>query len=770
VAGQGAQTAEPAVTPATSTGTAGAALAIEARHEPSLSPAAKRDLLRRRIKYVFVLFQENRSFDHYFGTYPGANGLQSSFPGAVTSVPANRTAAWNQRIQKLDGTFETLHPFLIPRTVRTTDGHPRTVQLYPEDLYSVDHSHIGMITDMHFDAATLSHAALDAFALNNEGLAYLTDASGEAGHVVQRGASTGVPPENTPLAGRPKLIRRQAAEVAIGHIDCDTIPFLWRYADRFALFDNFHQTTIGPSTPNAIAMIAAQTGDTQWALHPAATGKAAFVKGASTVPNETDTPPYAGSDADIKTFAGKPPALPPYGPDEQHFGPLKKAPGDCGFQNIATGYYDNLACPLTGGPMDVLHKNGALLAMLGKPAAYKAGQSTLTFASLPLSFMGQAAPAITAQDYHPAMDLPDVKQDIAKIAAADREVPWGWYQQGYGPEPFDGTPGGITPPDTAHASYIVHHNGPQYFGYVGDNPAELQHLHSLSQFYTDIAHRALPSQGGVFYVRGGYFNNDGLLPLDPNPVVRAEFPGNDDHGGYSDSQISEASIADSVNAIAASRYWPDSAIIITYDETDGFFDHVPPSIRTFGPDGLPETGGPRIPAIVISPYGVGHIVSHVYSEHGSVIKFINTLFNLVPLSDLPDEARARALGATESAVNSPFGPQTRLGPNDGDGVGDLSESFSNARLLGKRPPIPAAAATIPARDIKSFPHYGGAGCTALHITPTDYPHGVAPGAENDPPPVDFNPRPNVSITVPSGAQAAGISYPGNIPTSGAWLP
>jgi phospholipase C len=54
----------------------------------------------------------------------------------------------------------------------------------------------------------------------------------------------------------------------MGHVDCDTIPFMWQYADRFTLFDNMHQTAIGPSTPNAIAMIGAQTGDTQWVLHP----------------------------------------------------------------------------------------------------------------------------------------------------------------------------------------------------------------------------------------------------------------------------------------------------------------------------------------------------------------------------------------------------------------------------------------------------------------------------------------------------------------------
>jgi len=50
--------------------------------------------------------------------------------------------------------------------------------------------------------------------------------------------------------------------------------------------------------------------------------------------------------------------------------------------------------------------------------------------------------------------------------------------------------------------------------------------------------------------RGGYNNNDGLLPLDPNPAVRANFVGSDDHPGYLHAQIAEALLADAVNAIA----------------------------------------------------------------------------------------------------------------------------------------------------------------------------------------------------------------------------
>ena len=60
----------------------------------------------------------------------------------------------------------------------------------------------------------------------------------------------------------------QKGELVVSHVDCDTAPFMWTYADHFTLFDNFFDTVIGPSTPNAIAMIAGQSGETQWVKHP----------------------------------------------------------------------------------------------------------------------------------------------------------------------------------------------------------------------------------------------------------------------------------------------------------------------------------------------------------------------------------------------------------------------------------------------------------------------------------------------------------------------
>ena len=71
------------------------------------------------------------------------------------------------------------------------------------------------------------------------------------------------------------------------------------------------------------------------------------------------------------------------------------------------------------------------------------------------------------------------------------------------------------------------------------------------------------------------------------------------------------------------------------------------------------------------------MISHRYSEHGSVIKFINELFGLVPLASLPDETRGRELGAKMLG-------QPNLGPSDDpdNDVGDLTEAFDYDILRG----------------------------------------------------------------------------------------
>ena len=71
-----------------------------------------------------------------------------------------------------------------------------------------------------------------------------------------------------------------------------------------------------------------------------------------------------------------------------------------------------------------------------------------------------------------------------------------------------------------------------------------------------------------------------------------------------------------LSARANRPYWSQSAIINTYDETDGFYDHEQPKQRSSFVDGSILAGGKRIPTIVLSPWSLQGSISHQYSEHG----------------------------------------------------------------------------------------------------------------------------------------------------------
>jgi phospholipase C len=506
---------------------------------------------------------------------------------------------------------------------------------------------------------------------------------------------------------------------------------MWSWAKNFVLFDNFRQTIVGPSTPNALAIIAGQSGETQWALHND--------EGVATTYANPDFPNPLGASYGSKIT---PAVSNAYVPVVNDPGPF---PGSNLDKNAIKPPYN----------FDVNPANPTL---------------NLTFATQPLSFMGADIKKIIASDPNPSADLRDVRQDIEAIAAHNAAVAWGWFEQGFNgndaSDPYvkqgTATPNPTNDPGL-NTGYVLHHNAPQYFGYLADNPEVLKtNLHGAQDFFAAVHERQLPEKGGVFYLRGGYNNNDGLVPVDPTPGIQHAFLGNDDHPAYSDQQISEAFAAKAINEIAASPYWADSAIIVTYDETDGFYDHVAPEIRTHFGDGSPLQAGPRIPTIVISPYAAAGTISHRYSEHGSVIKFINELFGLVPLASLPDETRGRAEG--ERTLG-----QKNLGPSDDpdNDVGDMMEAFDDAILQGKKPPVAASLATFTTAEVMTLPHlakpgfspngYTNGACAAIGLLPTDFKDAAAyqAGQPIDPYPQDVNPRPTQS--------------PGT-PTSGSWTP
>lgn len=600
-------------------------------------------LLRQRVKYVFVFYQENRSFDSYFGTFPGAEGQFSRDPA--------HTPGFYQTIINTDGTTGTIHPFRIgPKDTcpLSTVNKVSVTACYAADTDDTDHSHPRIVAKMDIQNGT---PLMDMFALTEE-LKYSP------------------PPASAPYKAK------QYGELTMAYEDCDTVPLLWQYASKFVLFDHVFQSMTGPSTPGNLAIIGAQAGQTQWVLHPseAYTGNGGSGPG---VPVVNDTDPLWGSPND----PNKPPLVP-------------VNPGD-----------------FTGkGPFT--------------------SQLNMTFATLPLTLAGGNLATVTKSDNDPDDDLGDVKEDVSFISGLNQAtVPFGWYEEGYDKESTDGAG------PASYESYVTHHNGPQYFGYVANNPEMVKQLHGLGDFFSAVENKTLPKEGGVFFVKGGFTNLFGLLPGDPDTTVQAKFLGDDDHPAYSDAQISEAMVAEAINKIASSPYWNQSAIIITWDDSEGDYDHVPPPIRSFGPDGSPITDGPRVPLLLISPFARTGYISHDQGSQSSVVKFIDTVFNLPPLAILPDEYFARFLGVTELGLEG-------LGPEDAltSGISDLLDAFDHERLKNNDPLAPDYV-KIPEKWITTLPAVSGLGCKDIGIVTTDRALGIPNQI-----PSDFNPRPGTNPT------------------------
>jgi phospholipase C len=524
--------------------------------------------LRNHIRHVFVIYQENRSFDSYFGTFPGVDNL------------ATRQARRHGFRQYDPVGKKWVTPFAIETPDTSDPNHAREVLIAKSD-----------------------NGKMDKFVAEEER------------NLIAHGAS-------------PAYVR-QIGLLSMAHEDCRTIPFLWLYARRFAIYDRIFQAMYGPSTPGNIDLIAGQTGQTQLARNP----------------KEAVGPSISGSGE---------PVLDDIDPE---WGPYTH----------------------------------------GEP---KERQFDQTYATVLLTLFG--GKAVLAK-----VDSDAVRQDIGVLSRLDaREVPWGWYQEGFG----NGA-------GNDHPAYIPHHNAPQYFGYIRLNQPLWSGVHDLTDFFTVIRQRQLPARS-VDFIKGGLHNPFGWRPANSSASVQAHFLGDDDHPAYSDSQLSESLVAKVVNAVARSPYWSDSAILIFWDDSGGFYDHVPPPQFETCPDGHACGDGPRVPLILVSPYArAGGVVSDS-GDQASFPKFLDALFQLPALGSLPDE--------------KPYLPE---GPRDTNPrLTNLLGGFDPARLSGSKPPIPAAEAEIPDSVVNTFP--APMTCSQIGVRP------VALRAASAAPPKGFNPRPS----------------------------
>jgi phospholipase C len=139
----------------------------------------------------------------------------------------------------------------------------------------------------------------------------------------------------------------------------------------------------------------------------------------------------------------------------------------------------------------------------------------------------------------------------------------------------------------------------------------------------------------------------GTLPqfsyLDPFFLGEDQGGSNDDHP-HADIHRGQAFVSLVANAIVNSPAWEKTALIITYDEWGGFFDHVaPPRMADDVPAGDFDHGqaGFRVPAFVLSPFATRGAIDGYTHDHTSILKFVEWRFGLKPLA--PRDANARNL-------------------------------------------------------------------------------------------------------------------------------
>ncbi len=187
---------------------------------------------------------------------------------------------------------------------------------------------------------------------------------------------------------------------------------------------------------------------------------------------------------------------------------------------------------------------------------------------------------------------------------SEKGISWAWYSGGW---------------DDAIArrktdgNFQYHHQPFVYYAnYAPGSPGRAEHLKDKAQLLSDL--------GGEF----------------PHVAFYKPVGSNNQHPGYATLQAADQDVKEVVEAIRSSAIWPRTAIIITYDEFGGFWDHLaPPVIDRWGP-------GTRIPTIIVSPLAKKGYVDHTQYDTTSILKLIENRFDLEPLSDR--DAQAHDLG------------------------------------------------------------------------------------------------------------------------------
>ena len=538
--------------------------------------AAPKDKAATPIKHLVVIFGENVSFDHYFGTYPNATNTSGQQLTASSGTPA---------VNGLSGVLLTANP----NGVNPRRYDPANIN----DVATCDQDHNYSDEQKAFD-----NAAMDKF-------------------VSSVGTGTGTSPTGSPC---------KAADV-MNYYDGNTVTGLWNYAQHYAMSDNSFGTTFGPSSPGAINLVSGDTGGVDMA-HTANNPSIAT----TAKPNADLTPDGAGGyslTSDAQPFWDDCSTRDAVAMSGQNIGDKLNSAG------LSWGFFQ-------GGFRPTTSYTDALAA------TNHSGQSTATFT--PDEFK-----SANFQTSVPHSSNQGICNAVHPIGAglSSRLTP-GTGQYGYKDD------------------YIPHH---QPFNYYAST-ANPHHLTLPTDTNGTVDRKALNTIGTdtQHYVNGApqfdtpnhqYDMSDfdqlvagighGDLPPSALPAVSfLKAPGyQDGHAAYSDPLDEQRFVTSEINALMKTPDWANTAVVINYDDSDGWYDHAYSGVTNpsqtvadaltapgqCGTGAMPLAGqqgrcgyGPRLPLVVVSPWAKANYVDHTRTDQSSITRFIEDNWDLGRIS------------------------------------------------------------------------------------------------------------------------------------------
>ncbi len=569
------------------------------------------------IKHVVVIFQENVSFDHYFGTYPhAANGDGQPFK-AAKSTPA------------VDGLTPATDPSLPPSLQHSTNllfSNPNASQPLRLDSSATglpgnaggqltcDQDHNYSDEQQSFDGG-----AMDRF-------------------VQSVGTGGGNTPFGTPCN----------ANTVMDYYDGNSVTAMWNYAQHYSMSDNSFETTFGPSAPGAINLVAGDTGEVD-TEHLANKPSIAT----STAPNADLTADGTGGyslTSDAQPYWDDCSTRDAVALKGTNIGDELNAAG------LSWGWFEGGVRPSTSYQ--------EALAATGK-----GGQPTRTFE--PDEFSTYFSNAANRPAHSSNQNLCSSVHPVGVALGGTGQ--WG-YKDDYIPhhEPFQyyastANPHHLTVATTSGQDTLagLESIGKDTQSYLGGVPQFNTPNHNydtsdFSQLVEAINRHELPASA---------------LPA----VSFLKAPGyQDGHAAYSEPADEQTFITNEINTLMRSPDWKNTVVMVNYDDSDGWYDHVYSGVRnpslspgdnltntslnvpvsgTSGqcggdPQGTGETPTPlageqgrcgfgsRLPMMVISPYAKKNAVDHNLSDQSSMINFIEYNWGVPGIPGSFDQALA----------------------------------------------------------------------------------------------------------------------------------